>query len=68
MKAETFWKAACDHALKSPPLPTLADKAKLEAMFQAINVAKTIACLEQSVSIEDNHILESINYTRPIAT
>ena len=38
----------------------------LRNLRKAINVAKTIACLEQSISIEENHILESINYTRPI--
>ncbi|MCX6111828.1 MAG: YifB family Mg chelatase-like AAA ATPase [Proteobacteria bacterium] len=40
----------------------------LRNLRKAINVAKTIASLEQSTNIEENHILESINYTRPILT
>ena len=38
----------------------------LRNIRKAINVAKTIACLELKVEVQENHILESINYTRPI--
>jgi magnesium chelatase family protein len=40
----------------------------LRNLRKVINVAKTIACLEASPDVKEDHILESINYTRPLSS
>jgi magnesium chelatase family protein len=55
-----------DSAKKIMDRHVISTNSSLRNIRKIMNVAKTIACLELSEEITEAHVLESLNYTRPV--